>query len=153
MLPVAAVMVACGDSGEAVVSTVPTTVATTTTVQPEPTTTTTVLEATTTTAYEAPPTTLPANSVARSTLPVVVNDGPYDGWAIPAYIVRCESGGDYTAENPRSSASGAYQIIDGTWDGYGGYERAVDAPPAVQDAKAAELWSGGLGAHHWRECL
>ena len=78
---------------------------------------------------------------------------PNDGWAIPAYVVKCESGGDYGAENGRSSASGAYQITDGTWDGYGGYDRAVHAPPAVQDARAAELWDEGRGKGHWKACL
>lgn len=44
-------------------------------------------------------------------------------------------------------------ITDGTWAGYGGYERAMDAPADVQHAKAAELYQGGFGASHWVECL
>jgi len=46
-----------------------------------------------------------------------------------------ESQGDYQAENPTSTASGAYLYIDGIWDGYGGYQHASDAPPDVQDAR------------------
>lgn len=67
---------------------------------------------------------------------------------ILATIRALESaGGDYTAQAPRSTASGAYQFINGTWDGFGGYERARDAPPDVQDAKAAEEVRRILDAH------
>src|SRR5574341_1804110 len=60
---------------------------------------------------------------------------------ILAAIRRKESGsyaGDYTAKQGwgGSSASGAYQITTGTWNNYGGYRRAADAPKSVQDAFA-----------------
>jgi hypothetical protein len=49
-----------------------------------------------------------------------------------------ESGNDYRAQAAKASASGAYQIIDRFWNGYGGYPRAASAPPAVQDQFAYE---------------
>ena len=62
-------------------------------------------------------------------------------------IRTVESGGDYTAESRSSSASGAYQFVDGTWAGYGGYRRASAAPADVQDAKAAEHLAAILDRH------
>lgn len=81
--------------------------------------------------------------------------GPF---AIPTYIVMCESGGNYDAENPTSSASGAYQLIDSTFLGTAagaasGFTHASDAPPHIQDAAAAEVWNGGAGASAWAACL
>lgn len=71
--------------------------------------------------------------------------GPID--VILATIRSLESGGDYTAEAAGATASGAYQFVDGTWDGYGGYNHAADAPPEVQDAKAAEMVGSILSSH------
>jgi hypothetical protein len=65
--------------------------------------------------------------------------------AVLAQIAAHESGGDYSAKNPHSTASGAYQFIDSTWQyvanhtGKGTeYATAAEAPAAVQDANA--LW-------------
>lgn len=67
--------------------------------------------------------------------------------AVLATIRTLESGGDYTARASGSSASGAYQFVDTTWAGYGGYPQAWQAPPAVQDTKAVEQVTGILDTH------
>jgi septal ring factor EnvC (AmiA/AmiB activator) len=70
--------------------------------------------------------------------------GPY---AIPTYIVMCESGGDYGAVNPSSGAGGAYQILPSTWELYGGKGLPEDASKAEQDRIAGEIWAdSGPGA-------
>jgi hypothetical protein len=66
---------------------------------------------------------------------------PYPGagrfWPIPYYIVACESGGDYNAQNPTSSARGAFQMLDTT---YATYCSACDWSPADQDLAAHRLY-------------
>lgn len=69
------------------------------------------------------------------------------GWVFWSVRIRgCESHGrpdarpDYGAQNPHSSASGAYQILDATWGGRYGVPHASDATPAQQEAVAAELY-------------
>lgn len=64
--------------------------------------------------------------------------GPF---SIPAYIVMCESGGNYGALNPSSGAGGAYQILPSTWASYGGEGLPHEAPKAEQDRIAAEIWA------------
>jgi len=68
-------------------------------------------------------------------------------WAIPAYIVMCESGGSFNAVNPSSGAGGAYQILPSTWRLYGGSGLPQDASPAEQSRVAAQIWAdSGPGA-------
>lgn len=88
-----------------------------------------------------------------STEPGSVNGYPCGGELPTCRVLACESGGNPTAENPTSSASGLWQILDSTWAGFGGYTRASHAPVDVQNAKAAALWAGGRGAFHWKACL
>lgn len=81
---------------------------------------------------------------------------PCGGDLPPCYVKQRESGGDYRAVNPGGcsgrSCGGAWQFDPNTWNGYGGYQFAQDAPPEVQDAKARELWNGGAGCGHWAAC-
>lgn len=72
---------------------------------------------------------------------------------IPALeaIKSCESGGDYTAVNASSGASGAYQFLDSTWQSMSaaaGYATAASAPESVQDAAAIELYNA-QGTSPW----
>ncbi|MHB1139859.1 MAG: transglycosylase family protein [Microthrixaceae bacterium] len=65
-----------------------------------------------------------------------------------------ESGGDYRAQNSRSSASGGYQFLDSTWRnasaraGHAGYGSAAAAPWWVQDAVALHMYNNG-GRSAW----
>lgn len=65
-----------------------------------------------------------------------------------------DTAGGYTAQNPRSSASGAYQFLDSTWRnvsaraGHPGYAKASHAPWWVQDAVALWLHDNG-GRSAW----
>jgi hypothetical protein len=78
-----------------------------------------------------------ASAASDSTCPAQVRTAASVD-AILRTIRQLESGGDYTARARGSSASGAYQFLDSSWGGYGGYARAYVAPPQVQDAKAME---------------
>jgi primosomal protein N' len=68
---------------------------------------------------------------------------------IAACIAKYESGGNPRAQNPHSSASGLFQFIDGTWNHFGGYARAMYAPVSVQLQKFYIVWDGGRGAGNW----
>lgn len=60
----------------------------------------------------------------------------------------CESRNNYTARNPRSTASGAWQFLDSSWANYAGYPRAYMAPPEVQDQKALNVYNS-VGTRPW----
>lgn len=80
----------------------------------------------------------------RANAPVFTSPigGPDGIDAFMAALRDVESSGNYRAvgiETDWGRASGAYQFLDSTWGGYGGYSRAADAPPEVQDRKAREL--------------
>jgi septal ring factor EnvC (AmiA/AmiB activator) len=74
--------------------------------------------------------------------------GAGGGWTIPYSVVQCESGGQDLTPNS-AGASGYYQIIPGSWNGYGGYSQAYQAPKSLQDQRASQLWNGGSGASNW----
>lgn len=80
---------------------------------------------------------------------------PHGAWAIPAYVVMCESGGNFKAvnsSNPNRPA-GAYQIITSTWLAHGGGKFAPTADratPQQQHIIAARIWASG-GPGQW-EC-
>jgi septal ring factor EnvC (AmiA/AmiB activator) len=79
-------------------------------------------------------------------------DGPSygagGGWSIPYSVVNCESGGQYLTPNS-AGASGYYQFMPGTWNNYGGYSQAYQAPKSLQDQRAQQVWNSGAGASNW----
>lgn len=71
-------------------------------------------------------------------------------WALPAYIVDCESGGDYTPGRGLTYG-GAYGLLPSTWQQYGGSRWAAQAnfaPAHAQDIVASRVWQA-VGAGAW----
>jgi membrane-bound lytic murein transglycosylase B len=93
----------------------------------------------------APPRPTPQPGDQAPTTAKVASTPHYAGgrYSIPAYIVNCESGGDYNARNA-SGAYGAYQIMPGTASAYG----CDLSTPAGQDTCAAKIYSRE-GAAPW----
>lgn len=82
----------------------------------------------------------------------VQGSGRCGGSLPPCYVMMRESKGSLTARNPTSTAAGKWQFLSGTWNGYGGYSSAAQAPESVQDARAAQVWAGGAGCSAWSAC-
>jgi len=68
------------------------------------------------------------------------------GNAAMNWIIQHESGGNPTAQNPTSTASGLFQMIDGTWKAYGGTTaHAKEASAAEQTAVATRYVNARYG--------
>lgn len=118
----------------------------------------------TTTTHTHPPRTAPtvrSASVSRTDMVGVQCGGDLP----PCWVLKRESGGDPRIWNGRcympvgsygqcgrSSASGLWQFLRSTWNGFGGYVNAADAPVEVQNEKARQVWAGGRGCSHWNAC-
>jgi len=121
------------------------------------TTTTTISPVTTTVPVPVPVET--STTVPAPTGPLFPADSPIS--ALPANVqvnALCirnrESHGDYLAQNPTSTASGAWQFLDSSWLAYGGGQfapRAWMASPNEQDQvfvwayqqSGLNPWAGG----------
>ena len=66
-------------------------------------------------------------------------------------IRQCESGGNYSAVSSSGTYRGAYQFDQQTWESVGGTGDPAAAPPAEQDARAAQLQAQS-GNSPWPNC-
>jgi hypothetical protein len=85
----------------------------------------------------------------RSAAPKAVSGGNAALTPLQLRIRWCESRDDYRAQNPTSSASGAWQFLDSTWHsvtGLGGSAR--DYSRAQQDAAFLDLYASA-GTRPW----
>lgn len=86
-------------------------------------------------------------TVGLALLGVAAAAAPAQAATVPDVLAKiryCESGNNYQAQNPSSSASGAYQFLTSTWQSLSasaGYATAKSAPASVQDAAAIELYN------------
>lgn len=67
-----------------------------------------------------------------------------------ALLRKCESGGNY-ANKSNPKYRGAYQYDYATWNNFAGFYDPADAPPAIQDQKAAETYQR-RGWQPWPSC-
>lgn len=101
-----------------------------------------------TSTYSAPAPAPAATAPAAPAPTAPASETGTGGWAIPGYIVQCESGGNWGAVNSSSGAGGAYQIMPSTWQAYGGSGLPENASPAEQSAIARKIWNSA-GPSAW----
>lgn len=118
-------------------TTQPVTTPATTAPTTDPTPTVTTVAPAPTTPIVAQPAPLPATTLAPAPAAKNVTAFPSQIANILATIRYMESRGNYGIAPNRGGASGAYQFIASTWNGFGGYSHAYLAPPEVQDERAA----------------
>ena len=93
------------------------------------------------------------NPAEQAAVHAALSPPPAPAHTPPGGFLACvrahESGGNYQAKNPVSTASGAYQFLDSTWRtmsaraGHRGWGSARYAPPWVQDAVAVYTVNSG----------
>lgn len=74
--------------------------------------------------------------------PLVEAHFPADEVDTALCIIRHESKGDPTADNPRSSASGLFQVLGSMWAPYYGVSRDALFDPMVNTRIARAIWDG-----------
>lgn len=104
-------------------------------------------------APRSPTPTAPRPATGQSAASQGGSGGRCGGPLPPCGVMQRESGGNTRVYNQQGSgASGKWQMMPGTWNGYGGYANAADAPESVQDERARQIWAGGAGCGHWSAC-
>lgn len=77
--------------------------------------------------------------------PLVESEFPDSQVETAMCIIRHESNGDPDADNPRSSASGLFQVLGSLWAPYYGVTRAQLYEPLVNIRIARDIWQ----RHGW----
>lgn len=100
----------------------------------------------------APTFSLPAEAkpLQKIATPAPSLAGVSSGGCDLAYIKQREAGGNYST-NTGNGYYGAYQYSASTWNNYGGYSTADQAPPSVQDERAAADLAAGKQSQ-WSVC-
>lgn len=103
-----------------------------------PATTTTVAATTTTTTEGVTSTTAAPAPATTVYLRVQTTTGDCGGTLPPCYVMMRESSGSLTVYNASGSgASGKWQFMPSTWNNYGGYANAADAPRECSGRESA----------------